>query len=52
MSVCEQIGTVTVIKSGSDFTEFSAITVDFETKQVQRERVLVTENYKPDPTMV
>lgn len=49
LSVYEQIGKVAVIKSGTDFEEFSDITVDIETNEVRRERVIISEKYLPDP---
>ena len=48
-SVFEQIGSVSLVKSGTDFEEFSDIKVDLQTRQVDRKRVLITEAYQPDP---
>jgi len=48
---CELIGDVTLIKSGTDFEEFSDITVRMDTKEVVRERVVITSKFKPDQQM-
>lgn len=40
---------ITIIKSGSDFEEFSDIKVEIETGKVQRERVFITDEFTPDP---
>ena len=45
-SLCETIGKVTIIKSGTDFEEFSEISVDMESLDVCRNRILITENYE------
>lgn len=49
--VCETIGKVTLVKSGTDFEEFSDISVDLNTKEVTRIRVEITDKFKPDPDM-
>ena len=48
-SVFEKIGLVCIVKSGSDFKEFSEIKVDLKTREVDRQRVLITEAYQKDP---
>jgi 5'-nucleotidase len=47
-SVCEVVNSVTIVKSGSDFEEFSDIKVDFKTKEITRERVLISDQFEPD----
>jgi hypothetical protein len=47
-SVCEKIGRVTLIKSGSDFEEFSDITVNQETNEVDRKKIMITDAFAPD----
>ena len=42
-SVCEKIGRVTLVKSGSDFEEFSDITIDPETNNVDRKKIVITD---------
>lgn len=42
-SVYERVGQVTLIKSGTDFEEFSDITVDLSTGDVLKERVFITD---------
>jgi 5'-nucleotidase len=51
-SVCEVVNSVTIIKSGSDFEEFSDIHVDLATKKVSKERIAITDQFKPDPAIV
>lgn len=48
-NACEIISGVTIIKSGSDFEEFSDIKVDMTTRTVQRERVFITSEFMADP---
>jgi len=52
LSVFEQIGKVAVVKSGSDFEEFSDLTVNVDTKAVTRSRVIISEDYQPDQEIV
>jgi 5'-nucleotidase len=42
MSLIEQIGTVSLVKSGTDFEEFSDITIDKDTKVAKRDLVTIT----------
>lgn len=48
MSVEEQIGSVSLIKSGTDFCEFSDITVNKDTREARREIVQITNLIQPD----
>jgi hypothetical protein len=43
---------VNIVKSGTDFEEFSDIKVELATREVTRTQVLITEEYKPDPEIV
>lgn len=47
-SVCEKIGNVTIVKSGTDFEEFSDIQVDVKTREIKRKRVIITSEFEPD----
>jgi len=40
---------VTLVKSGSDFEEFSDITVNVATNTVERTKILITDRFDPDP---
>ena len=44
-SVMEQIGKVTIVKSGTDFEEFSDLTINLTTLKVERKRVLITSEF-------
>jgi hypothetical protein len=48
LSVHETIGRVNIVKSGSDFEEFSDITVDFDSMEVARTRVVITDSFEPN----
>ena len=48
-TVHEVVNGVTIVKSGSDFEEFSDLSIDVSTREVRRERVLITEQFLPDP---
>lgn len=50
-SLCENIGKVTLVKSGTDFEEFSHITVDMTTREATRKKVLITNDFAPDIDM-
>lgn len=52
ISVLETIGNVTLIKSGSDFQEFSDLKIDIKSQKVERQRVLITKEYEPDPKIM
>lgn len=39
----ERIGKITIIKSGTNFEEFSDLTIDLTTNQVKRKQVLITD---------
>ena len=48
ISIQEEIGRITLIKSGTDFEEFSDLTIDIETNQVKREKVVISDKFAPD----
>jgi len=53
LSTFEEIGNVTLIKSGSDFEEFSDLSVDVLTKKVTHERVrVISSKYEEDASCV
>ena len=42
------INSVQLIKSGTDFEEFSVIDIDFTTKKTHRASIKITDKYIPD----
>jgi hypothetical protein len=50
-SAFEEIGNVTLIKSGTDFEEFSDIAVNIASKKVTSEKVVITDKFQPDSKM-
>ena len=50
-TVNERIGTVTLVKSGCDFEEFSDISINVATKEIATTLVQITEEFEPDPDM-
>jgi len=46
--VDERVGKVSLIKSGTDFEEFSDIQIDLASREVKKQRVFITDQYKPD----
>ena len=46
-SLMEQYGRVTLIKSGSDFEEFSDVIIH-ESGNVERKRIVITDKFPPD----
>ena len=40
-----------MIKSGTDFEEFSDIAVNIASKKVTSEKVVITDKFQPDPKM-
>ena len=44
----ERVDKVAFIKSGTDFEEFSDIQIDLASREVKKQRVFITDQYKPD----
>lgn len=51
LSVDEQVGSIRIIKSGTDFKEFSDIFIAKEDRKVTRTTVKITQSYEEDPEM-
>ena len=51
-SIHERIDKVTIVKSGTDFEEFSQVSIDVHSREIAREKVLITEAFAPDPQIM